>query len=79
MTGKVVVKLLEVCESVLLTVLMCVSDETVQELAGELVEHGLISEVGVERLTCVWSVKRQIYTCVGVILHGNVLFLYPAV
>lgn len=35
-----VMKALQLC--------LCVSDENVQELAGELVELGLISEVGVK-------------------------------
>lgn len=57
--------MLHVYELLLLTVLVCVSDENVQELAGELVELGLISEVGVlcvkQRFTltvcvCVWVI-----------------------
>lgn len=61
---------LHVHELLLLTVLWCVSDESVQELAEELVELGLISEVGVScvkerqiQIDCVCERCRQM--CVG--------------
>lgn len=47
---------------------LCVSDENVQELAGELVELGLISEVGVK--------YRDSPKGVGVCVHANMNLMH---
>lgn len=43
---------------------VCVSDESVQEMAAELVQLGLISEVGIDVCVLVKACRH----CVGVIL-----------
>lgn len=52
---------------------LCVSDENVQELAGELVELGLISEVGVEHRDSIRGVCVCVHMCAWTVCMCDLL------